>query len=187
MIRKQLDWMAEASYWIFADAFEIEIVLDEVGERAGEQHVFTQLFGQGFQTRSHVNRGTDDGEVEPGARPYIAVHNVSDVDADTVIQRHTSGFAILLVQDNHGLTGFGHGAQQIRARGRLAERKNGKQAVADEFQYFPAMSRNRLRHRVKIGVQEINDVIARPVIGDLGEITQTANHDGGAYRRPAFA
>jgi hypothetical protein len=51
--------------------------------------------------------------------------------------------------------------------------------------YFPAMSRNRLRHRVEIAVQEINDVIARPVVGDPGEITQIADHDGGAYRRPA--
>src|SRR6267143_1931576 len=53
--------------------------------------------------------------------------------------------------------------------------------------YFPAMSRNRLRHRVEIAVQEINDVIARPVVGDPGEITQIADHDGGAYRRPASA
>ena len=50
--------------------------------------------------------------------------------------------------------------------------------------YFPAMSRNRLRHRVEIAVQEINDVIARPVVGDPGEITQIADHDGGAHRRP---
>jgi len=34
------------------------------------------------------------------------------------------------------------------------------------FSVFPAMSRNRLRHRVEIAVQEINDVIARPVVGD---------------------
>jgi len=47
MIRQHLDWVAEASYWIFADAFEIEIAVDEVGERAGQQHVFTQCFGQG--------------------------------------------------------------------------------------------------------------------------------------------
>src|ERR1700741_4073112 len=72
MIREQLDWVAEASYRIFADAFEIEIALDEVGERAGQQYRSTQLFGQGFETRSHVNRWTDDSEVEPGARPYIA-------------------------------------------------------------------------------------------------------------------
>ena len=49
------------------------------------------------------------------------------------------------------------------------------------------MSRNRLRHRVEIAVQKINDVIARPVVGDPGEITQIADHDGGAYRRPASA
>src|SRR3974390_2628875 len=108
MIRKQLDWMAEASYRIFADAFESKIALDEVGERAGHQHRSTQLLGQRFETRSHVNRGTDDGEVEPGPRPYIAIHHVSDVDADTVIQRHAPGLAVLLVQGNHGLTGFGH-------------------------------------------------------------------------------
>ena len=48
MVRKQLDRVAEAAHRIFADAFEIEIVLDEVGERAGQQHGPTQLFGEGF-------------------------------------------------------------------------------------------------------------------------------------------
>src|SRR5258705_414125 len=66
--------------------------------------------------------------------------------------------------------------QQICAGRRLAERKNGEQTVTDEFQYFPAMSRNRLLHRVEIAVQKINDVIARPVVGDPGELTQIADH-----------
>src|SRR5260370_826701 len=184
-IRKQLDWVVEAADRIFADAFEIEIAFDEVGERAGQQHRSPQSFGEGFETRSHVDRRTDHGEVEPGARPDIAVHDVSDVDADAVIQRRTAGLAVLFVQGNHGLTGFGHGMQQIGAGRGLAERKNGEQTVADKFQYFPAMSRNRLRHRVEIAVQKINDVIARPVVGDPGKITQIADHDGGAYRRPA--
>jgi hypothetical protein len=34
VIRKQLDWVAEAAHRIFADAFEIEIAVDEIGERA---------------------------------------------------------------------------------------------------------------------------------------------------------
>src|SRR6202040_121545 len=187
VIRKQLEWVVEAPHRIFADAFEIEIAFDEVGERAGQQHRSPQLFGEGLETRSHVDRRTDDGEVEPGARPDIAVHDVSDVDADAVIQRRTTGFAVLFVQGNHGLTGFGHGMQQICAGRRLAERKNGEQTVADKFQYFPAVSRNRLRHRVEIAVQKINDVITRPVVGDPGKITQIADHDGGAYRRPASA
>jgi hypothetical protein len=59
---------------------------------------------------------------------------------------------VLFIQGNHGLTGFGHGVQQIGAGRRLAQRKNGEQTVADEFQYFPAMSRNRLRRRLKIRV-----------------------------------
>src|SRR4029077_1105121 len=151
-IRKQLDWVVEAAHRIFANAFEIEIAFDKVGERAGQQHRSPQLFGEGFETRSHVDRRTDDGEVEPGARPDIAVHDVSDVDADAVIQRRTTGFAVLFVQGNHGLTGFGHGMQQICTGRRLAERKNGEQTVADEFQYLPAMSRNRLRHRVEIAI-----------------------------------
>src|SRR5256884_9670759 len=145
---------------MFADAFEIEIAVDEVGERAGQQHRSPQLFGEGFETRSHVDRGTDDREVEPGARPDIAVHDVSDVDADAVIQRRTTGFAVPFVQRNHGLTGFRDGMQQICASRRLAEWKNSEQAIADEFQYLPAMSRNRLRHRIEIAVQEIDDVIA---------------------------
>src|ERR1700676_2167582 len=187
VIRKQLDWVVEAAHRILADAFEIEIAFDEVGERAGQQHGSPQLFGEGFETRSHVDGRTDDGEVEPGTRPDIAVHDVSDVDATAVIQRPTTGFAVLFVQGNHGLTGFRHGMQQISAGRRLAQRKNGEQTVADEFQDFPAMSRNRLRHRVEIAVQKINDVIARPVVGDPGEVTQIADHDGGAYRLPASA
>ena len=85
---------------------------------------------------------TDNGEIEPAARTDIAVHDVSDVDADPVIQRRTTGFAVLFVQGNHGLTGLSHGTQQICAGRRLAERKNGEQSVADEFQYLAAVSRN---------------------------------------------
>jgi hypothetical protein len=44
VIRKQLDWVVEAAHRIFADAFEIEIAFDEVGERAGQQHGSAQLF-----------------------------------------------------------------------------------------------------------------------------------------------
>ena len=36
VIREQLDGVAEAAHRIFADAFEIEIALDEVGEGAGQ-------------------------------------------------------------------------------------------------------------------------------------------------------
>jgi hypothetical protein len=50
MIREQLDWVAETTYWMFTEKFEIEIALDEVGERAGQQHISTQLFGQGFES-----------------------------------------------------------------------------------------------------------------------------------------
>src|SRR5438309_6768257 len=89
VIRKQHDWVVEAAHRIFADAFEIEIAFDEVGERAGQQHRLPQLFGEGLETRSHVDCRTDDGEVEPGARPDIAVHDVSDMDADRVIQPPT--------------------------------------------------------------------------------------------------
>jgi len=69
MVRKQFDRVAEAAHRVFANAFEIEIALDEVGKRAGQQHVLTQLFGQGFQTRSHVNRGTDHGGERRAAAP----------------------------------------------------------------------------------------------------------------------
>src|SRR6202022_5083939 len=99
----------EAAHRIFADAFEVEIVFDEVGERAGQQHRSPQLFGEGFETRSHVDRRTDDGEVEPGARPDIAVHDVTDMDADAVIQRRAAGRTVPFVQGDHGLTGLGYG------------------------------------------------------------------------------
>jgi hypothetical protein len=82
---------------------------------------------------------------------------------------------------------FGDSSQQICTGRRLAEWKNGEQAVTHELQYFSAMSGNRLRDRVEIVVQKINDVIARPVVGDPGEIAQIADHDGGAYRRSAAA
>ena len=68
---------------VFYFLLEIEIAFDEVGERAGRQHRSPQLFGEGFETRSHVDCWTDNGEVEPGARPDVAVHDISDVDADT--------------------------------------------------------------------------------------------------------
>jgi len=89
VICKKLDWVIEAAHRIFADAFEIEIAIDEVGELARQQHGSRQLPGEGFETRSHVDRRTDDGEIEPGARPDIALHVVSDVDAVSVIQRRT--------------------------------------------------------------------------------------------------
>jgi hypothetical protein len=132
--RKQLDGVVEAAHRIFVDALQIEIAFDEVGERTGQQYRSAQLFGEGFETRRHVDRRTDDREVESGARPDIAVHDVPDVDANAVIQRCTAGFAILFIQGNHGLTGFGHCMQQICAGRRLAERKNREQPVADELQ-----------------------------------------------------
>ena len=45
------------------------------------------LLGQGFQPRGHVDRGADHGEVEPGARADIAVHDVADMDSDAEVQR----------------------------------------------------------------------------------------------------
>ena len=54
VIRKQLDWVVEAADRIFADAFEIEIAFDEVGERAGQQHRSAQLFGEGFETLARL-------------------------------------------------------------------------------------------------------------------------------------
>ena len=50
VIRKQLDRVVEATDRIFADAFEIEIALDELGERAGQQHRPAQFLGEGFET-----------------------------------------------------------------------------------------------------------------------------------------
>src|SRR6185437_14589344 len=167
---------------MFADTFELEIAFDEIGKSAGEQHGLAQLLGEGFETRSHVDRGTDDGEVEPSAGPDIAVHDVADMEADAEIQRRTSGAAVLFVQGGHSLTRLGHSMQQIGAGRGLAERKDGKQTIAHELQYFAAVSGNRLRDRVEIVVQEIDHVIARPVVRYPGEIAQIADHDGGAYR-----
>src|SRR5258705_13379352 len=97
VICKELDGVVEAADRIFADPFEIELVFDEVGERARQQHRSAQLLGKSFKPRRHVDRRTYDGEVEPGARPDIAVHDVSDVDADAIVQRLTTGFAVLFV------------------------------------------------------------------------------------------
>ena len=48
VIRKQLDRVAETAHRMFADGFEIEITFDELGEVAGQQHLFAQLLGEGF-------------------------------------------------------------------------------------------------------------------------------------------
>ena len=77
--------------------------------------------------------------------------------------------------------------QQICAGRRLAEREDREHAVADEFEDFAAMSRHRLRHRVEIAVQEIDNVIARPVVGDFCKIPEIADHNGGAHCRPGAA
>src|SRR5262245_2103916 len=95
VIRKQFDRVAEASHRMFADTFELEIALDEIGECAGQQHLSAQLLGQGFETRSHVDGGTNDGEIEPGARAYIAVHDVADMNADTIVQWRTPGGTVV--------------------------------------------------------------------------------------------
>src|SRR5260370_3044873 len=91
VIRKQLDRAVEAAHRIFADAFEIEIAFDEVGERAGQQHGSAQLFGQRFETRNHFDRRTDDPQVEPGARPDITVHSVPNVHTAAALQRPPTG------------------------------------------------------------------------------------------------
>src|SRR5262245_65020920 len=98
IIREQRDWVVEAAHRMFAEAFEIEIAFDQVGERARQQHRSTQLFGEGFETRSHVDRRTDDREVEPGARPDVAVHDIYDVDTNGVIWRLATGFNVIFVR-----------------------------------------------------------------------------------------
>ena len=45
VICKQLDRVAEAAHRTLAEAFEIKIAFDEVGERARQQHCLPQLFG----------------------------------------------------------------------------------------------------------------------------------------------
>src|ERR1700745_2634061 len=81
----------------------------------------------------------------------------------------------------------------VTARSRLAQAEgwlSGKMASRPspmDFSISPAMSRNRLRYRIEIAVQKINHVIPRPVVGDPGEITEIADHDRGAHRRPASA
>ena len=50
VIGKQLDWVVETTHGVFAHAFEIEITCDEVGKGAGQQHRFSQLFGEGLET-----------------------------------------------------------------------------------------------------------------------------------------
>src|SRR5450631_3622052 len=71
VIRKQLDRIVEAAHRIFTDALEVEIAFDQVSERAGQLHRPPQLFGEGLETRGHVDRRPDDREVEPGARPIL--------------------------------------------------------------------------------------------------------------------
>src|ERR1700753_183536 len=80
VIGKQLDGVVEAPHHVFADALEIELAFDELGTSARKQHRFPQWLGRGLEPRSHVDRGTDHGEVESGARPDIAVHDVADMD-----------------------------------------------------------------------------------------------------------
>jgi AraC-like DNA-binding protein len=69
--------LVEAAHRIFADPFEMEIAFDQVGECAGQQHRFPQLFGEGFETRSHIDRRADDGEVEPGVQSRLPVKRIS--------------------------------------------------------------------------------------------------------------
>ena len=77
--------------------------------------------------------------------------------------------------------------QEIGAGAGRFKRKDGEQAVADEFQDLAAVPHDRLGHRVEIVVEEIDDVVARPVVGNAGEISEVADHDRGAHRRAAAA
>ncbi len=38
-IRKQLDWVVEATHRMFTDVIKIELAFDEVGGRAGQRHL----------------------------------------------------------------------------------------------------------------------------------------------------
>jgi len=46
VIRKQLDWVVEATHRIFADTLKIEFAFDEIGKRMGQKHVFSHLLGE---------------------------------------------------------------------------------------------------------------------------------------------
>jgi len=105
----------------------------------------------------------DDGEVEAEWRDPILPYMTSPTWMPmAVISGARPVSLFFFVQGNHGLTGSATACNRFaQADGCYAE--NGEQTVADEFQYFPAMSRNRIRHRVEIAIQKIDDIIARPV------------------------
>lgn len=56
LIRRQLDWIAETVHRIFADAFELDIASDEVGERSRQQYRLAELLDECFQARRPCSR-----------------------------------------------------------------------------------------------------------------------------------
>ena len=79
----------------------------------------------------------------------------------------------LLTKRGQGLLGRGEsvggGSREFRGTG---HRKYGEQPVADEFQNFAAVGRDRLRLQVEQLIEDANDALSRQVVGKSRKTAQ---------------
>ncbi|KAI1694823.1 hypothetical protein Ddc_21781 [Ditylenchus destructor] len=170
-----------------AEIFERVAGPGHADEFFGEKHVAPSLLGQCFQPRGNIDGGADDGEIEAGFRTDIAVHDITDMYADAVTQGIVALPTIDFIERNEAFLGAGDGFQQVFAGLGIAERENRQQPVAHEFQDFAAEFLDGIAHGVEITVQKLDDIVAWPEVGNMGEVAQVADQDRRAHRHAAAA
>ena len=170
MIRKQLDWVVETVNGYSPTCSRSKSLSTKLANERNSSTVLPNCSGEDFETRRHVDRRTDYGEVEPAGATDIAVHDAPTRSPRGNLRR-TTGFPVLFVQGNHGLTASATACSRFaQACGWLS----GKMASGPSPMNFSISPPCRAIAPIASNSRsEDQDVIARPAVGDLGEIRKS--------------
>lgn len=152
----------------------------ELGEFRREQRGATQLLGQRLKLKGEVDRRTDDREIVPVRRAYIAVYDLARMERRAEAQL---GQSRRLAPEVEGIDiglRFGHRFQgDVCPLGRavVVDAEDGQKSVAGEFQDFAAARRDRPARGVEEIVQGGDDLALIPRVGIGREAAQVAGHD----------
>src|SRR5271166_5337214 len=142
------------------------------GELGWDENRPAERLAQGFDAGRFVDRGPDDGEVEPVARADVAVKHLPDVEREVDGRDRDAGRRAARVQRIERLHRLDCSIERAPAGFRTArvfEGKDGQHPVADEFEHLAAARPERSRETLEDVVEQINDDGAGRGIADRGE------------------
>ncbi len=104
------------------------------------------------------------------------------MNADTIAERLVALVDIAGVQFLKRSLRLANGGDEVWSCIGIVQRKDGQQTVTHELQNFAAVLLDRLRQRIEIAVQQFDDIVTRPKVGDARKVAQVADHDHRAHR-----